>query len=599
MRTARLGTLLLALAPTALAPRLAQGQTLALRAPDVAPPALAPPSPPAEPEGAEPERLAELRLAERDGAAIEPLSEVASRQGVSLPEVLQGPLSSQLLMPPLNIGLRPRVLRQLALYRTDPRARRAVQSWMRHAGRYRGLIESTLLSEGMPTDLLWVAAAESGFDPASTSGVGAAGLWQLMPEAARTYGLRVDAWVDERRDPQRSTRAAVRYLRDLHGRFGSWELALAAYNMGYNGLLRTMRRFNTNDFETLASLEAGLPYETVHYVPRILAAAVAARNAAALGVSVDHTDPPAAADDVPLTRSYSLTELATATGSTPEQLRALNPSLQGQRTPPTDTGEPFVLHVPQGSGARARAALEAAPRPVERWYRLQWGETVDELAARYGVDPSALLALSGFTSSRLLGGGVLLRVPDREPGPLNQAERPVVVVQTPAAPPTTPRFFYRVGPTDEVATVARALGVDRERLSAWNSLDERSRWQAGLWLQVYLSSEPAGVRLFRESEVLVLERGSESFYDRSVARDGRVRLHIAVGDADTMSSLAERFGLTQGSLARINRRPRNGTLTPGERLVVYVTRERLAELQRDAVHPSPGPQAAAPAPPAP
>ena len=105
-----------------------------------------------------------------------------------------------------------------------------------------------------------------------------------MPEGARIYGLTVDRWIDERLDPERSTLAAARYLADLHTRFGSWELAFAAYNMGYGGLLSSIRKYNTNDFWELSRLESGMPLETALYVPKIVAMAIVARNRAVFGL---------------------------------------------------------------------------------------------------------------------------------------------------------------------------------------------------------------------------------------------------------------------------------------------------------------------------
>ena len=125
-----------------------------------------------------------------------------------------------------------------------------------------------LREQGLPEDLIWVSLVESGFDPAIRSPAGAAGLWQLMPDGARIYGLVVDRWIDERLDPERSTDAAARYLADLHRRFGAWELALAAYNMGYGGLLAAIRKYNTNDYWELSRFESGIPFETALYVPR-------------------------------------------------------------------------------------------------------------------------------------------------------------------------------------------------------------------------------------------------------------------------------------------------------------------------------------------
>lgn len=536
--------------------------------------------------GEESSLLELLRQAERDNDARPvTVAEAAAQSGMELPRELEGDIATQVVLPSLPIRVTPRIARTLAMFRTDLRARRALRSWVRRAGRYRARIESILVSEGVPADLVWIAAVESGFDPVDVSHAGAVGLWQLMPDTARTYGLRVDAWLDERRDPERATRAAARYLRDLYSRFRSWELALAAYNMGYTALMRAVRRYNTNDFETLASLEAGLPWETTHYVPRILSVAIAVRNASLFGLSDVVAEPALHWEDVRLVRSVPLEDLARAIGVSVDTLRALNPALLATRTPPADTARPFVLHVPVGMGMQTERALARLSLLPARIYRLRHGETVTEVALRFGLQTAELLSFTGLsdTHHRIVPGTELL-VPDREPLPRwLSSERPLVIVSELAGQPPAGRrrVFYRVVPGDDLPTVARALGVRQEDLLAWNALDPMARLQVGMWLQVYLSADPPDARVWEESEVDVVRRGSEEFYDRTVASDGRVRVRITVCEGDTMRSVASRYGLSVGSLARINRRSRHSTLRPGEHLVVYTTPERLAAVHEE------------------
>ncbi len=125
---------------------------------------------------------------------------------------------------------------------------------------------------------------ESGFDPTIKSPAGAAGLWQFMPDAGKIYGLSVDRWGDGRLSPLRATAAGIGYLADLKKRFGSWELSLAAYNMGYGGALATIKRFNSNDYWELSRFENGLPWETTLYVPKIIAVAIVSRNPQVFGL---------------------------------------------------------------------------------------------------------------------------------------------------------------------------------------------------------------------------------------------------------------------------------------------------------------------------
>src|SRR5262249_49570704 len=146
-----------------------------------------------------------------------------------------------------------------------------------------------------------------------------------MPDAGRTYGLTIDRWVDERLDPERATEAAARYLADLYRRFGSWELAMAAYNMGYAGLNRAIRKFSSNDFWELARYEAGLPWETTLYVPKIVATAIMMNNPTAFGIADIAPEPPQNFDTVLVGPGTPLEAVASAAGVTVETIEALNP----------------------------------------------------------------------------------------------------------------------------------------------------------------------------------------------------------------------------------------------------------------------------------
>ncbi len=529
-------------------------------------------------DGPESTALASLRDAERDDDTVQrgggTLSAAAQLAGTSLGDVadLDPTVAVQIHMPSILARMSPRLARAVGLFLHDARARSVLTSWVRRASRYRERMESILTAEGVPTELVWVAAAESGFDPRSSSEVGAGGPWQLMPSSARTYGLRVDTWVDERLDPDRSTHAAARYLRDLYTRFGTWELALAAYNMGYNALLRSVRKYNTNDFDTLADLEAGLPWETVHYVPRILAAAIATTNDTVFGLDRVSRDPVATWEDVPVAESVDLADIVRATGVSQASLRALNPALVRTRTPvPADGAGAYVLHVPVGARDTVLSALNQMHPAPTRAYTVRYGETLDEIATRYGLRPRALLALSGIVDDHGVGQGEVLLTPDREPVDPVPTALPVVPMDTPEDVPTgLSRVFVRVVHPDDLATAATALGVSRGDLARWNSLDPGARLQPGMWLQAWVSADrSATARVWRESDVELVRRGSEFFHDHAVAAAGLVRLRVTVRPGDTLDTLATRFATTVGRLARINHRDRHASLTPGEAIVVY------------------------------
>ena len=582
----RARSLLLAVIATALA-TVASAQTPPAR---VAPPSRATAPEPRSADDvlgtAESPALTALREAERaaDQArdTADTVATAARRDGAALDESgLPPELAGRLQMPALPFRMTTRMAREIGLFRTDSRARRLAQRWTALAGRYRTRLQQSLAAEGMPAALLWVAAAESAFDPRAESSAGAAGLWQFMPDTARSFGLRVDSWVDERRDPEHSTRAAVRYLRDLHDRLGSWELAFAAYNMGYTNLLRSIRKYNTNDFDTLATLEAGLPWETAHYVPRILALAVAAQNPGVFEIPAAAPEAPVTWEDVEVQRSLPLAAIAREADVAEATLRELNPALLRTRTPPPSAQTPFVLHVPPGRGAAVRSIVARLETPATRSYVLRHGETLDEVAARFGARAAQVLALSGLGSDRGVGPGTMLLVPDRAPALESAAAPPVIPCEASLAAMTPPdgtrRVWLRVSAPDALAGVARALRVPADDLARWNHLDPAARVHAEMWLQAFVTGDTDDTaRTWAESEVTLDDRAADAFHDRAAAAAGQVRLQVTATADDTFATLAARYGTTPARLERINRRGQRDPLTPGETVVVYADPARAS-----------------------
>ncbi|KYF81641.1 murein transglycosylase, partial [Sorangium cellulosum] len=498
----------------------------------------------------------------------------------------------QLELPEIPVRWDGRVVRYLEYYKDDPRGRSAVATWIKKSGRYGAAIRRVLREQGLPEDLLWLSLVESGFDPTIHSPAGAAGLWQFMPEGARIYGLTVDRWIDERLDPERSTLAAARYLSDLRRRFGGWELAFAAYNMGYGGLLASIRKYNTNDFWELSRLEAGMPLETALYVPKILAIAIVARNLKVFGCDELELDPAVTFDKISLGSGVSLQSVAAATGAGSPEIEALNPQLVAKRTPPSpvDAKEQarWEIRVPAGAGARAAKSmpklLEREPK-LER-YLVRWGESLDDIATFRGTTRWTLQSLNGLRAGEPVRPGTLLFVPAAEGvgvaaaehllangAPLSSEAKPVVVVPAQRfSYEGRRRVFYRVVAGDALRDLAAVLSVTPDEICRWNTLAPGASLHEGMTLQLFVprSQRHEGVFLLDESDARVMEVGSEQFFAHFEGLKGRKRIEIAVREGDSFSKLATRYGLSVGSLERINQRSRRSVLMPGDRLVVYV-----------------------------
>jgi membrane-bound lytic murein transglycosylase D len=499
----------------------------------------------------------------------------------------------QLAMPDIPVRWDGRVVRYLEYYRNNPRGRSMVQSWLRKSGRYGGAIRRILREQGMPEDIVWLALVESGFDPTIGSPVGAAGLWQFMPDGARIYGLTVDRWVDERLDPERSTLAAARYLADLRQRFGGWELAFAAYNMGYGGLLSSIRKYNTNDFWELSRLESGMPLETALYVPKIVAMAIVARNRAIFGCEDLELDPAVNFDKVAVGSGVSLRALALASSTSVDRLEELNPQLLAGRAPPILPGDKndatWTVRVPVGAAPRAAKTLSQfvdGDGKIDR-YTVRWGESLDDIAQRRGVPRYALQSLNAVRRDESLRPGTVIFVPASAASDVYDAPtgKPFVVVPAQAFTYVDrERLFYRVIPGDTLRAVAAVFTVSPDEICRWNAIDPAAALHDGMTLQIFTPKDkvPTDALVLAEKDAQILTSGTPEFVAHFESLRGRTRLELVATKGDTWRSVAGRYGLSLGQMERINHRSRTSPLCEGDRCVVYVPTARAAAVAKKA-----------------
>jgi membrane-bound lytic murein transglycosylase D len=284
--------------------------------------------------------------------------------------------------------------------------------------RYEPMIRSKMKAGGLPEDMYYLALVESGFNPHAYSRAAAVGMWQFMTSTARDMGLRVDRWVDERRDPVRSTSAAVRFIRGLRDQFGSLYLAAAAYNGGPGRVSRGLARY-ADDLENTAGDDAFfvlaekdyLRNETREYVPQLIAAALIAKEPARYGMTI-HTLPPLAYDSVRVPASTPLAAIAKAAGVSTREISELNPHLLRGMTPPRET---YQVRVPEGAATQFDSAFAALPsdeRIATHRLETKKGDTADRLARANGISVSALKSfnpsMERLKSGRLAVGQVLL-----------------------------------------------------------------------------------------------------------------------------------------------------------------------------------------------
>jgi membrane-bound lytic murein transglycosylase D len=554
---------------------------------------------------------------------------------------------SQLQMPDLPVRWDARVVRYLEFFKNDPRGRQVLTIWTRRSGRYRELVRRTLRKKGLPEDLSWLAMIESSFDPVAHSVAGAMGLWQFMPDTARAYGLPLDRWADQRLNPEASTEAAADFLGDLHRRFGSWELAIAAYNMGYWGVAGSVRKYNTNDFWVLSRLEAGIPWETTLYVPKILAAAIVGRNPHVFGLDEITVDAPLDGDPIDIPPGTSLAVVAQAAGCTTKEVEQLNPELRASRTPPAQPAskdaapssggshsasapEPgandYPVKVPAGRGATAVAALAKlrTGQPSLQRYVVRFGESLEQIAATQRVPMAKLVELNAIGPGEAVRGGTVLLVPAATTpaaalggSPLAAASTPNGTASSMTAPkddkasvavvpadifvyPDRRRVFYRVLVGDTLREIADTFHVSIDEVRRWNDLDPSARLQEGMTIQLFVPNDADLSRtlVLGENDVRVLPVGSDEFFAYWESLKGRKRIALTAKDGDTLAAIGNRYGMSPGMMERINHRSRGEKLAGGDAVVVYAPEGRMGSGSAPIVDPN-APQPNGPLPDAP
>lgn len=270
---------------------------------------------------------------------------------------------SDLRMPDLPVRPDEDVRRYVRYFSETNHGRRIFSAWLKRSTRYRSAVSEALRERGLPQDLHALVFVESGYSPAAVSTANAVGLWQFIPSTGKAYGLSVDADYDERRSIKKASAAGAHHLADLYDRFGSWDLAFAAYNMGYQGLLGRMKELGTEDFWELAQMPGALPRESALYVPKILAVALVLRNLDRFGFDEVHGDPATTTAELEVPAHTALSTVARAAGTSLQKLKELNPELLRNTMP---ARENVTVHIPTAGLARARVMLPQLVDPIDR-----------------------------------------------------------------------------------------------------------------------------------------------------------------------------------------------------------------------------------------
>src|SRR5947207_4903913 len=347
-----------------------------------------------------------------------------------------------------------------------PKGRDIVENGLRRGGRYRDMILRVLKEEGVPQDLIYLAQAESAFQPLALSRAGARGIWQFVAYRGQQYGLRRTWWIDERQDPEKATHAAAQHLRDLYNLYGDWYLAMAAYNCGPGNVQKGIERTGYADFWELYKRNV-LPRETKNYVPIIIALTLIAKDAAHYNIQAE-PEAPVPTDVVKPGRAIDLRLVAETIDVDAETLRSLNPSLLRLATPDEPS---FELHLPLGTAQKFSA--EIADIPADKWvswrrHRVENGETLTSIAKKYRVTAAAIADANNLERKAALDTGEKLIIPATQP----QSE-------------TKRRLGrYRVQRGDTFLGIADRFNVSADDLRKWNRL-KANKVSRGMVLRIY------------------------------------------------------------------------------------------------------------------
>jgi len=466
------------------------------------------------------------------------------------------------MLPSVPMEMNAKVRNQIHFFQT--KGRKVMERWMERSATIFPRMRPILREEGIPDDLLYLSAIESGLNLNAYSYAHAAGLWQFIPGTGRNYGLRIDRVYDERRHVEMATRAACNYLRTLYEMFGDWYLAMASYNCGEGRVARDVKRCNTTDYWQLHRL----PRQTRGYVPTYLAARAIFENPTHYGFNPLPPERPFECERIYVPGGYRIDDIARAAGHDPQTVRDLNPEFLKGIVP--DIGRELMVRLPGAASESFSEDLASLPKTVIApisTHRVRKGDTLNKIAAKYGTSVAAIMALpeNKRVKSRSLRVGQEIAIPVAE---VRYAEaKPQTVKEAAAAKDpapelveTTNTIVYKVHRGESLSAISRKLGISVDQICRENGISDPNKIAPGQKLTVTVKGEApryADVPKTETKQVVTSE-----------AKDSASKRFYTVQRGDTVWSIAQNHGVDAKTILKLNKLGRKANIYPGQRLVV-------------------------------
>lgn len=365
------------------------------------------------------------------------------------------------------------------------RGRKYFERWLARSNKYLPMIKKTLRENDMPEDLAYLALIESGFNPNAYSRARAVGMWQFIKGTGLKYGLKINPWIDERRDPEKATMAAANYLKDLYAMFNSWDLAAASYNAGEGKIMKAIGRHNTQDFWIMRE-KRFLKQETKDYVPKFIAALLIAKEPEKYGFYNIEQESPLEYESATAPGATDLRAIAKASNSSLEEIKELNPELLRSFTPPNI--REYEIKIPLGSKDKFYENLAQMPQQEKRnflTHKVKKGETIGRVAKIYGTTAESITYLNSRNQIR---PGAEIIIPVMANASHNKEESAPKMAKKELkrlAAKEVKEIYYTVKKGDTTASIAEKFGTTVEAIKKWNDMDNAAKIFPGDKIRIY------------------------------------------------------------------------------------------------------------------